>query len=261
MRRAVPRRHEVAIEVPKQREQVQEPGDDLRILRIVVHRRGGGEVDRGVQAQRPVSLQCVGALGDEEEPERASAEEGLARRHAHVRGLLVQPQRLHQRDCLAEVKPSRVMLIAIKESRENEEARLCVLQGGRLDIITHRARAPHLVDEVSGGEGRGADGQRRVSLLVMVNLCARRGAQGGDEGVFGGAGAEVREGVGVEVAFVEDGREGVFVLEEALGELLDEGWGEEGGGLEGEVVVGGGAAAAGGGGGGGRIAGRDVLGG
>lgn len=93
----------------------------------------------------------------------------------------------------------------------------------------------------------------------MGYLGAGCGAEGGDEGVFGGAGAEVGEGVGVEVAFVEDGREGVLVLEEAFGELLDESGGEERGGLEAEDVFVGGSPAAGGGGDGGGFARRYML--
>lgn len=58
----------------------------------------------------------------------------------------MQPQRLHQRDGLAQVEPSGVMLIAIEEAREDEEAGLRVLEGGRLDVIAHRAHAAHFVD-------------------------------------------------------------------------------------------------------------------
>ncbi|KFY82935.1 hypothetical protein V500_10246, partial [Pseudogymnoascus sp. VKM F-4518 (FW-2643)] len=184
---------------------------------------------------------------------------GRCRCNAYARSVMKRsqnPQRLHQRDRLAQMEPGRVMLIAIEEAREDEEAGLCVFQGGRLDVIAHGARAAHFVDEVCGCEGRGGEGDGGVGLLVVGYLGAGCGAEGGDEGVFGGAGAEVGEGVGVEVAFVEDGREGVFVLEEALGELLDESGGEEGGGLEAEDVFVGGPAAAGGGGDGGGVARR-----
>ncbi|KFZ17775.1 hypothetical protein V502_04412 [Pseudogymnoascus sp. VKM F-4520 (FW-2644)] len=237
---------------------IQKPRYDLRV-RIVVDGRRGGQLNRGVKTQRPMPLQRVRPLRDEEEPECASAEERLARRHSHIRSLLMQPQRLHQRDRLAQMEPGRVMLIAIEEAREDEEAGLCVFQGGRLDVIAHCARAAHFVDEVCGCEGRGGEGEGGVRLLVVGYLGAGCGAEGGDEGVFGGAGAEVGEGVGVEVAFVEDGRERVFVLEEALGELLDESCGEERGGLEAEDVFVGGPAAAGGGGDGGGVARRYVL--
>lgn len=47
-RRAVPRRHEITIKIPKQRQQVQEPGYDLRV-RIVVDDRRGGQPDRRIQ--------------------------------------------------------------------------------------------------------------------------------------------------------------------------------------------------------------------
>lgn len=54
-RRAIPRGHEVAVEIPKQRQQIQKPRYDLRI-RIVVNGRRGGQLDRRIQTQRPMPL-------------------------------------------------------------------------------------------------------------------------------------------------------------------------------------------------------------
>ena len=121
----VPGVEECLVEVAEEGDEVQEAGDDGC---VGVGRRGDGERDRAAQGQGTVALQGVGALGDDEKPEGAAAEEGRARGHAEVGFFLVQAQGFQQGDGFAEVEPGGVVAVAVEEAGEDEEARVHVLE-------------------------------------------------------------------------------------------------------------------------------------
>jgi len=198
----VPRVEEGLVEVAEEGYEVQEAGDDGC---VGVRRRGGGERDRAAQGQGTVPLQGVGALGDDEQPEGAAAEERRARGHGEVGFFLVEAQGFQQGDGFAEVEPGGVVAVAVEEAGEDEEARVHILERGLFDVVPCCPGTLGFVNE----EIRGESGFARVgggdALLVGADLGENGGTERGYQSVFLGAVEEGGEG-GVEVVLVENWR-------------------------------------------------------
>lgn len=216
---------EGAVEVDEHDEAVELVSES--IVGIIVH---GRKADGGLQSQRALALNSIGALGGVEEPVDATATSGLGSVELHVVLFLVHANHLNHSGGLAQVVPGLVVhLLAVIAS---EEEKVCGngVEGDGVEVFVSLADLEGLFEEKMAGDDVGSGDHVEVEGVTGRHAHARlehdKGAHGGHEAVGVAVLLHV-ENLLLDVATIEEGNLGVHVFEEEVRAVLDEVAGEQ----------------------------------